>query len=88
MKKIINRIIILMAIFTKRVIAVLDMPHDIDDFVTFANGIHNSMAANAYFTGIAAKLPHCSPTSATWLQHTMQLKRCLPPELLQHATLS
>jgi hypothetical protein len=56
MKKIVNRVIILMAIFTKRVIVVLDMPDDIDDFFTFANGIRNSMAASPYFAGLAAKL--------------------------------
>lgn len=56
MKKIINRIIILTSVLTKRVIAVLDMPADIDDFITFANGIHNSMTNSAYFGGLAARL--------------------------------
>lgn len=55
-RKIINRIIILMTVFTKRVIAVLDMPADIDDFITFANAIHNSMTGSTYFAGLAAKL--------------------------------
>jgi hypothetical protein len=56
MKKIISKIIILVTTFTKRVIAVLDMPKDIDDFITFANSIHDSMAASAYFTTLAAKI--------------------------------
>lgn len=56
MKKINHRIIILTTVFTKRVIAVLDMPADMDDFITFANGIYNSMNGSSYFTGLAAKL--------------------------------
>jgi len=40
----------------KRLIAVLDFPKDIDDFITFANGIHDSMLASPFFSSLGAKL--------------------------------
>lgn len=40
----------------RRVIAVLDFPTDIDDFITYAKGIHDSMVASSYFAALAAKL--------------------------------
>ena len=49
--------IFLMALtVVKRVIAVLDFPADIDDFITFAKGIHDSMLASPLFAALAPKL--------------------------------
>jgi len=49
--------IFLMALtVVKRVIAVLDFPRDIDDFITYAKGIHDSMLASPLFVALAAKL--------------------------------
>jgi len=56
MKKIKKRIIILVHVVTRRVIAVLDFPNDIDDFITYANGIRNSMAASPFFAGLTAEI--------------------------------
>lgn len=59
MKKIINKIktiILLPLVVTRRLIAVLDFPTDIDDFITYANGIHGSMTGSAFFAAFAAKL--------------------------------
>jgi len=55
MKKI-RRIFVLATTIIKRVIAVLDFPADIDDLLIYARGIHNSMGASAYFSGLTAKL--------------------------------
>jgi len=55
MKK--NKSIFLLALTViKRVIAVLDFPKDIDDFITYAKGIHDSMLANALFAALLPKL--------------------------------
>lgn len=59
MKKIMNKIrtiILLPLTVIRRVIAVLNFPTDIDDFITYANAIHGSMAGNALFAALAAKL--------------------------------
>src|SRR6185503_13676272 len=56
MKKKIIKIILLPLTVIRRVIAVLDFPTDIDDFITYANGIHASMAASTFFTTLATKL--------------------------------
>jgi PBP1b-binding outer membrane lipoprotein LpoB len=50
------RIFVMVLTVIKRVIAVLDFPKDIDDFITYANGIHDSMVASPYFAALAAKL--------------------------------
>lgn len=55
MKKM-KKIFVLATTIIKRVIAVLDFPADIDDLITYAKGIHDSMAASAYFSGLSAKL--------------------------------
>jgi hypothetical protein len=55
MKKI--KSFLMMAItITRRIIAVLDFPTDIDDFITYARGIHQSMSTNPLFAGLAAKI--------------------------------
>ena len=55
MKKLKN-IFVLALTITKRIIAVLDFPRDIDDFITYAKGIRESMSASAFFAALAAKL--------------------------------
>jgi hypothetical protein len=55
MKKI-KRFFVLALTVIKRVIAVLDFPDDIDDFIIYARGIHDSMVASSYFSGLSAKL--------------------------------
>ncbi|MFI5218440.1 MAG: hypothetical protein ACHQNT_03045 [Bacteroidia bacterium] len=52
----INTIILLPLTVIRRVIAVLNFPADIDDFITYANGIHASMTGSAFFAALAAKL--------------------------------
>jgi hypothetical protein len=59
MKNIIKRIktiILLPLVVIRRVIAVLDFPTDIDDFITYANSIHGSMTGSAFFAALAARL--------------------------------
>ena len=56
MKKIKTIFMLLAAAINRRVIAVLDMPDDIDDFISFANGIHGSMTESTYFGALTAKL--------------------------------
>lgn len=51
-----GHVIILMAFSGGHVIVVLDFPADIDDFLTYAGGIHDSMAASSFFSGLSAKL--------------------------------
>ena len=55
MKKV-KRIIVLALTVIKRVIAVLDFPKDIDDFITYAKTIHNAMLPNALFAALLAKI--------------------------------
>jgi len=40
----------------RHIIAVLNFPTDIDDFIIYARGIHASMSANPLFAGLAAKV--------------------------------
>ncbi|HLG33389.1 MAG TPA: hypothetical protein VI757_00790, partial [Bacteroidia bacterium] len=47
---------VLALVISRRLNAVLDFPRDIDDFITYARGIHASMAASAYFAALAPKL--------------------------------
>jgi hypothetical protein len=54
--KSIKSIILLPIVVTRRLIAVLDFPTDIDDFITYANGIYGSMTGSAFFAALAAKL--------------------------------
>ncbi|MEP7171286.1 MAG: hypothetical protein ABI855_18100 [Bacteroidota bacterium] len=56
MKKIKKFLFLLTTTVIKQVIAVLDFPKDIDDFITYANSIHNSMKNSSNFTSLAAKL--------------------------------
>lgn len=56
MKKIQKFPVVLTTVVIKKVVAVLDFPRDIDDFITYANTIHNSMRNNSLFAGLAAKL--------------------------------
>jgi hypothetical protein len=55
MKKV-KKFFVLALTVIKRVIAVLDFPKDIDDFIVFSKSIHDSMAASPFFAGLAAKL--------------------------------
>jgi hypothetical protein len=54
--KSIKSIILLPLVVTRRLTAVLDFPTDIDDFITYANGIYGSMNGSTFFTALAAKL--------------------------------
>jgi hypothetical protein len=56
--KTIKRIFVLLAapLTGKRLIAVLSFPADLDDFITFARAIHDSMLASPFFASLAAKL--------------------------------
>jgi len=66
MKKIKKFLVFLALVVTRRVIAVLDFPKDIDDFITYARGIHASMTGSTFFTALAARL-------ATFLIHIDEL---------------
>jgi hypothetical protein len=88
MKKFINFILMAM-IGPRRLIAVLDFPADIEDFIGYAKGIHDSMDANALFAALAAKLTalatkiadldaaqtglHTSPPTVTRAQRDIEL---------------
>lgn len=55
MKKI-KKLFVMALTVVKRVIAVLDFPKDIDDFITYANGIHDSMLASPFFAALLPKI--------------------------------
>ncbi|MBK5284089.1 MAG: hypothetical protein JJE25_01690, partial [Bacteroidia bacterium] len=54
--KTIKNIFLMALTIIRHIIAVLDFPGDIDDFITYARGIHASMATNPLFAGLAAKI--------------------------------
>src|SRR5438552_972781 len=78
MKKNKKVVIILTTTVIKKVIAVLDFPRDIDDFITYANAIHGSMSNSSTFSSLSAKLVTLLGNIGT-LQITETATKTKPP---------